>query len=105
VLFKPTLTLLNVLPVAHLFSFDMVAFAATEERHMSKKSWRFPLYMRERREAAGYSLDKMALLTGFKNKSSLSRMETGEVQYNRTVLEAYAAILDCTPADFLTPHR
>jgi len=37
------------------------------------------------------------------DKSTVSRIETGKVEYSQSTLEAFAFALNCSPADLLSP--
>lgn len=58
-------------------------------------------YMRAWREDRGLSLSQMAVRTGI-HKSTMSRMESGKTPYHRDILEGYARVLDCHPADLIS---
>ena len=53
-------------------------------------------FLRQWREAHGLSLADMAALTAF-GKSTLSRVETGRIEYYGEILEAYARVIGCKP--------
>jgi transcriptional regulator with XRE-family HTH domain len=68
---------------------------------------RQPHYMRQWRQTYGVTLVEMVALLELcdkklATKSQLSRVETGEREYTQDLLEAYAEILGCTPADLLS---
>lgn len=67
---------------------------------------RRPHFMRAWRDSQGLTLDEMATaindLTGKRLTGPyLSRIETGKLQYKQDVLEAFARVIGCTPADLL----
>jgi transcriptional regulator with XRE-family HTH domain len=68
---------------------------------------RVPHYMRQWRKAAGLTIremaDKMNELRGYEviNQPHLSRIETGSREYRQDILEAFAEVVGCTPADLL----
>jgi transcriptional regulator with XRE-family HTH domain len=62
---------------------------------------RFPIYLREWREARGLTQLEMAVAIGI-GKSSISRIESGANSYSRAVLEGYAVELRCLPSDLIS---
>lgn len=63
---------------------------------------RKPSYMREWRLAAGLTLWEMAERLG-STHATLSRIETGKLPYNQSVLEAYALEFGCRVPDLFGP--
>lgn len=50
------------------------------------------------RESKGLSQDKLAKMTGYTSRSSIAKIEKGEVDLTRSKIVAFAKALDTTPA-------
>ena len=59
-------------------------------------------YLRERRQAAGLTQQKLADMVGT-SKGVISELETGVARYNEDWLQKFAAVLGISPADLLVP--
>jgi transcriptional regulator with XRE-family HTH domain len=57
--------------------------------------------MREWRLSRGLSLSQMGALIHL-GKATLSRVEVGKTPYYQDILEAYARVIGCTPADLIS---
>ena len=78
-----------------------------EDQSPARAVGRQPTYMRAWRESHGLTLERMAgainELRGWKITGAyLQRIEVGRLQYKQDMLEAYADVLSCTPADLLS---
>ena len=55
--------------------------------------------IREKREALGMSQDTLAAAVGYTSRSSIAKIEAGEVDIPRSKIIAFAKALHCTPAE------
>lgn len=60
------------------------------------------LKIKERREELGISQEELAELTGYKGKSAISRIESGENDIPRKRLRAFAVALRMRSADLIS---
>lgn len=77
-----------------------VMVAAMRGRRPTEPIRDFPNRLREWRNARGYSLLRLAELTGQKHQS-VARHETGENQITLAQMEAYAKVLNIKPEELL----
>lgn len=68
---------------------------------------RRPSFMRAWRESHGLTLEQMAAAVNELRRwkitgAYLQRIEVGRLQYKQDILEAYADVLSCAPADLLS---
>lgn len=63
---------------------------------------RWPVFLFEWRKSRGETLVSIALMVGL-SKSQLSRIENGLQPYTQKVIEGYAEVLGCHPADLFSP--
>lgn len=70
-------------------------------KRFKKPTPRLAHFMAQWREARGYTQIKMSELVGL-SPPSISRIEKGITPYYQDVIEVYAEILGCTPADLIS---
>lgn len=65
--------------------------------------------IKERRRELGMSQDELASKTGYKDRSSIAKIEKGLVDLSRTKIDLFAAALKTTQSELMgwddTPHR
>jgi transcriptional regulator with XRE-family HTH domain len=82
-----------------IFYHAPVARLAPQWAMLTKQAHR-PTYIRQWRKYRGYSLDKLAEMVPM-DKSNLSKVERGILQYNQEMLERIAEALMTDPASLL----
>lgn len=63
------------------------------------------LKIRARREALGYSQEQLAQLVGYKTRSSIAKIESGENDITQTKIYDFARALKCQPSELLTLYE
>lgn len=53
------------------------------------------------REERGYSQHELALLVGYKDRSSIAKVEAGLVDLSRTKIEAFARVFGISPSSLI----